>query len=80
MRGAKSADERPVIVEEGWVVCLGETRLVREDRVWCPLRARLVEFDGCLACHFAEALDEERAAERGCAVEGPVSRRGRPAR
>ncbi len=75
MAGIATADRVPVIVEEGWVACLGETRLVRHDRVSCPLRHRLVAIDECLACHFVEALDEERGPSRACGADAAIRRR-----
>lgn len=46
-----------------WIVCWNQTRSVTGGQVFCPC-VDLVSLETCLACHFLEAVEDDR--ERGC--------------
>ena len=59
-------------IDDDWVVCLGETRLVVDGFVACPLRGGgTVLMEICADCHLlAWHHDEREIAGASCAV-GP---------
>jgi hypothetical protein len=59
-------------IDDDWVVCLGETRLVSDGHVACPLRSGdPVLMETCAECHLlAWHHDERDIAGASCAV-GP---------
>jgi hypothetical protein len=58
--------------EEGWLVCLGTARAVRDGTVRCAIEGRRVRIETCLLCHHLETLSGERD-DASCAVVGPVT-------
>lgn len=52
----------------GWIVCRGGERLTSGGLVECPV-GRAVPIDGCLACRFLQAVEDERDATYSCATE-----------
>ncbi len=57
-------------VEEDWVVCLGETREVLDDRVRCPRSGGgLVPVEECATCRFLAWRHDERDARSPCDTE-----------
>jgi hypothetical protein len=64
-------------LEEGWLVCLGEARAVRDGRVRCAIQGRRVPVEACLLCRHLETLAGERD-DTSCAVAGGVTPLQRP--
>lgn len=62
----------PIDVEEDWIVCLGETRVVRDGRVACPLRTgEPVPAAACAACRLLTWMHDEREWSPPCTT-GPT--------
>ena len=61
----------PPGVDEDWIVCLGETREVREGRVACPRAGHEpVSVEQCIACHLLTWHHDERDVRSPCATAG----------
>ena len=59
-------------IDDDWVVCLGETRLVSEGYVACPLRGGgLVLMATCADCHLLTWHHDEREMAGASCVVGP---------
>jgi hypothetical protein len=56
---------------DGWLVCLGETRLMQQGRVECAVRPGQVPVEVCLRCHLLQTLAGERDMP-SCDATGPL--------
>ncbi len=61
-------------LDQAWVVCHDETRLVVRRAVVCPLRGR-VPASVCMGCRHLVTSSGERARDRWCGTGEPVARR-----
>ena len=60
-------------VEERWLVCLGETRVVEDGRVWCDIAGSTMPIPTCLRCRYLETLAGERD-DMACSLGVDLSR------
>jgi hypothetical protein len=59
----------PPRLDEDWIVCLGETREVRDGWVACPRDGdELVSVERCVECHLLTWHHDERDARSPCAT------------
>ena len=56
-------------LEEDWIVCLGETRTVRDDSVACPRRdGAWIELRSCAECRLMAWQRNDRASRATCST------------